>query len=110
MRVDGIISVHANFTGGFARTRPFTFEGDELVINYATTASGTINVEIQDENGLTLSGFSSSRSDDIFGDEIERVVTWGGDGDLSELEGQTIRLRFNMKQADLYSLQFRDSR
>ena len=56
MRVDGIVSVHANFTGGWARTRPFTFEGDELVINYATTASGSIRVEIQDEDGLIIPG------------------------------------------------------
>ena len=110
MRVDGLVSVHANFTGGFARTRPFNFDGNELVINYSTAASGIINVEIQDENGLIISGYSMSSSDDIFGDEIERVVTWNGSGDLSELGGQTIRLKFDMKQADLYSLQFRNSR
>ena len=110
MRVDGIVSVHANFTGGWARTRPFTFEGDELVINYATTASGSIRVEIQDEDGLIIPGYSLNRSEEIFGDEIERVVTWEGKSDLSELEGQVIRLKFDMKQADLYSLQFRFSR
>jgi hypothetical protein len=110
MRVDGLVSVHANFTGGFALTRPFTFDGNELVINYSTAASGIINVEIQDENRLIISDYSMSSSDDIFGDEIERVVTWNGSGDLSELEGQTIRLKFDMKQADLYSLQFRNSR
>ena len=110
MRVDGIVSVNANFTGGFARTRPFNFDGNELVINYSTAASGIINVEIQDEKGLIISGYSMGNSDDIYGDEIERVVTWGGSGDLSELAGQTIRLKFDMKQADLYSLQFRNSR
>lgn len=57
-----------------------------------------------------IDGYSMTSSDDIFGDEIERVVTWNGSDDLSELAGQTIRLKSNMKQADLYSLQFRHSR
>ena len=110
LRIDGIVSINTGFSGGWARTRPFNFEGDELVINYSTAASGSIKVEIQDESGLALDGYSITNSDEIFGDEIERLVTWNGDSDVSDLEGRTIRLKFEMKQADLFSLRFRPSR
>ena len=40
------------------------------------------------------------------GDEIERIVRWKGGSDVSRLSGQPVRLRFVMKDADLYSFQF----
>jgi hypothetical protein len=110
MRVDGIVSVNAGFIGGWARTRPFSFEGDELTLNYATSASGSIQVEIQDEDGLPIDGYTITAADEIWGDKLDGVVTWKGNSDVSSLAGQTIRLKFHMKQADLYALQFRHSR
>ena len=44
---------------------------------------------------------------EVFGDSIARVVAWKGGTDLSQLAGQPIRLRFVLKDADLYSLRFR---
>lgn len=42
---------------------------------------------------------------EIFGDEIERTAAWTG-GDLSALAGKPVRLRFELKEADLYSIRF----
>jgi len=42
----------------------------------------------------------------ITGDEIDRIVTWKGGADVFSLAGQAIRLRIEMKGADLYALQF----
>jgi len=53
-----------------------------------------------------LPGFEADACDLIFGDEIERVVRWNGDSDVSRLGGQTVQLRFVMADADLYSFQF----
>ena len=44
---------------------------------------------------------------EIIGDELERIVHWEGGGDVSKLAGTPIRLRFVMKDADLFSLRFR---
>ena len=44
---------------------------------------------------------------EIFSDEIDRVVTFKGGSDLSHLAGKPICLRFVLKDADLYSFQFR---
>ena len=41
------------------------------------------------------------------GNEIAREVTWKNGADLATLAGRPIRLRFVMKDAELYSIQFR---
>ena len=45
-------------------------------------------------------------SGEIFGDEIERTVEWDGGADLSTMAGKMVRLRVNLKEADLYSIHF----
>jgi len=106
LRVDGFVSVYAPYRGGFFGTRPLMFEGRLLAINYSTSAVGSIRVEIQDENGKPFPGFSLEDCEEIFGDEISHRVSWRKGSDVSSLAGQSVRLRFAMKDADLYSMQF----
>ena len=42
----------------------------------------------------------------MIGNEIERAVEWKGGPDVSALTGKPVRLRFVMKDADLYALKF----
>ena len=62
---------------------------------------------VQDVEGAPLEGFSLADCDEIFGDEIERVVTWGGAAGVGALAGRPVRLRFALRDADLCSIQFR---
>ncbi len=107
LRTDGFSSVRAPYEGGEIVTRTLRFSGSELVINYATSAAGSLRVEIQDAAGNPIAGFSASDAVRIIGDQVERVVTWKGGSDVSRIAGKPVRLRFVMKDADLYSLQFR---
>lgn len=106
LRIDGFASIWAPYRGGQMVTKPLTFSGSQLVINYATSAAGGIRVEIQDEAGQALPGFALSDCREIIGDEIERTVSWRGGSDVSKLAGQPVRIRFLMKDADLYSIRF----
>jgi hypothetical protein len=63
-------------------------------------------VEIQDANVGPIPGFTLADCNEQFGDEIDRVVSWKQGTDLSELSGKPLRLRFELKDADLYSFQF----
>ena len=56
-----------------------------------------------------MDGYALEQCADVFGDEIERAVAWKGGADLGSLAGRPVRLRFAMKEADLYSIQFRDN-
>ena len=106
LRLDGFGSVNAGYNGGEMITKPLTFEGDKLLINYATSAAGEIKVEIQNEEGEVIPGFSADECQLIIGNEIDRNVSWGKDKNLNDLAGKVIRLRFLMKDADLYALKF----
>jgi hypothetical protein len=107
LRLDGFVSVNAPMKGGELVTKPMTFAGKELTINYSTSAAGSITVEIQDAEGRPLPGYDAGACPEIYGDEIERVVAWKGGSDVSEFAGRPVRLRFVMKDADLYSIRFR---
>ena len=107
LRIDGFVSVNAPYVGGEFVTRPLTFEGNELVINYATSVAGGLRVEIQDVDGQPIDGYQLSQCVEVFGDEVERVVRWERGSDVGSLAGKPIRLRFVMAAADLYAIQFR---
>jgi hypothetical protein len=106
MRLDGFASARAAYTGGELLTRPLTFTGDRLELNFSTSAAGSIRVEIQNEAGEPIPGFAADDCVEIVGNEIERVVRWKNGADVSSLAGKTVRLRFVMKDADLFAIQF----
>ncbi len=112
VRMDGFVSVNAPGAGGEFTTKPLTFgakpdnAATELVINYSTSAAGSIRCEIQDEAGAPIPGRTLDDCVEIFGDDIERAVAWKDGTNLSDLAGKAIRLRFVMKDADLYAIRF----
>ncbi|WP_236973686.1 hypothetical protein [Membranihabitans maritimus] len=108
MRLDGFASLEADYNGGMVLTKPFTFEGKELEINYSTSAAGSIKIALLDEDGNEIPGFGMEDCQEIIGNEVKRVLSWGGNRDLSRLEGKTIQLKINMKDANLYSFKFNE--
>ena len=106
MRVDGFVSVNAPLSGGEFVTKPIVFTGSMLDMNYSTSGAGAIYVEIRDVAGRPIDGFAQYDCHEIFGDEIERVVTWKHGQDVSSLAGKPVRLRFLLQDADLYSFRF----
>src|SRR5262249_45483304 len=108
LRLDGFSSVHARYTPGEMLTRTLIFTGKELEINYSTSAAGSIRVQLQDAGGRALPGFSLAESQEIVGGHIARVVTWKSGASVAALAGKPVRLRSVMKDADLYSIRFRD--
>lgn len=107
LRTDGFASINAPYRGGEFMTRPLTFSGGKLVLNFSTGAAGGLRVEIQDAEGKPLPGFALADASELIGDSIERVASWNTSTDVSKLAGRPVKLRFVMKDADLYSLQFR---
>ena len=92
--------------GGTAVTKPLVFQGDRLEINFSTSAGGSLRVEIQDVDGKAKSGFAMSDCNLLYGDQIDRVVSWKAGTDVSQLAGKPIRLKVELKDADLYSFRF----
>lgn len=101
MRVDGFACAHADYNGGEVVTKPFTFEGSKLEMNFRTSAGGYIEVTLTDAQGNALEGFTNAR---IFGDSLERPVDFTGD--LTTLNGKEVCLKLKLSDADAFSFKF----
>ena len=109
LRLDGFVSVNAGYDGGEFVTKPLVFSGPGnkdlvLVINYSTSAVGDIRVEVQTPDGKPINGYALQDAEEMIGDQIEGKVRWKSGSDVSSLAGKPVRLRFAMKDADLYSI------
>ena len=107
-RVDGFVSVRSGPDGGTIVTKPFVLNGSQLDLNYIAwpRPAGEIRVEIQDANGEPLKGLTLNDCKPLRGDEIDRPVTWWSGLTPGDYAGKPVRLRFQLKHADLFSFRF----
>jgi len=106
----GFVSVRSDHAGGEMVTKPFTFDGAVLRVNASTSAAGSIRVEVQDAGGRAFPGRALNDMPPWFGDALDAPVAWQTGSDLSGLAGRPVRLRFAMKDADLFSFRFSPDR
>lgn len=104
VRKHGFASVHAGYGEGEFTTRPVVSAGNRLLLNYATSAAGFVQVEVLDELGRVPDGLSFADMEPMYGDEPDGEVRWTSGAGLGALEGKPVRFRFRMKDADLYAL------
>lgn len=105
-RTDGFVAAHAGYQPGELITKPLTFEGKALTLNLSSSAAGGVFVELQNSAGEPIPGFTLAECIELNTDDLARVVSWKGGSDLSGLAGKPIRLRFRLKDADLFAFQF----
>ena len=106
LRIDGFVSATAPLSSGELITKRIRFTGSQLEMNFSTSAAGSVGVEIQDAAGKAVRGFALADCHEQFGDELDRVVSWEPGADVGRLAGKTVRLRFVLRDANLYSFQF----
>lgn len=102
-RTDGFVSVSADGAGELL-TKPLTFAGKTLRLNYATRPTGSLRLELQDAAGRPLPGFALADSPTLRGDAIDQPVAWTAD--LAKFAGQPVRVRCVLEAADLFAMQF----
>lgn len=105
LRVDGFARLRAGYKKGKVLTKLFTADGEQLFLNFATSAVGTVRIEVLDADGQTIEGFSGRAAPKLFGDSVHHPVKWSKNRSWSELAGRPIRIRFTLSEADLYALQ-----
>lgn len=106
LRTDGFASLNAPRKGGEVITKPFKFDGQKLSINFATSIAGAIRIELQDADGNAIPGFTLEECAELYGDNLDREVSWKGGAIPGNLLDRTIRLRIVLTDADLYSFKF----
>jgi hypothetical protein len=131
-RVDGFVSLDAPYEKEIEFiSKPLVFEGNKLVLNIDTDAAGYAQVGFLDEKKNHIEGFSVDDCIYINGDfvntevewmknreEIKRISNFNEEDpqtlagkvktspDVSQLKGKIVRLKFRMRGAKLYAMQF----
>ena len=99
LRRDGFVSLDAGETQGTILTKPFPLPDTKLLLN-ADAPEGEIRVELLDRDGTVV-----MRSRPLNGDLLHGQVHWQS-GDIVDLSGQLVSLRFAVRQGHLYSYWF----
>ena len=68
IRKHGFASMRAGAREGEFVTKPITFAGERMTLNFATSAAGSVRVELLDDAGKTL-----AESEPVYGDELEKA-------------------------------------
>lgn len=97
LRRDGFMSLDAGPQQGQLLTQPFFLRGEKVFVNVDAGETGQLVVEAVDEAGKVV-----ATSQVIGGDDPRHEVVWA-EGDIGALQDQPIRLRFTMRQTQLYS-------
>ena len=101
LRRDGFVSMHGD-KDGYLLTEKIRFDGKHLFIN--ADVKGSLSVEILDEDGKPLEGFT--RKDCVpmkKTDKTKQLVTWKKHRDMASLVGEAVRLKFYLDNADIYA-------
>lgn len=109
LRLDGFVSIAGDMKPGIVETRPIVYAGSQLELNFSTSAAGGVRVELATEQGEPLPGLSFDDCDVLFGDSLEQQVVWKDNTLLADYAGRPVRLRFELKDADVFSFQFADA-
>jgi len=102
LRVDGFFSMDAGASEGVLTTKPLRLQGKELYVN-AAASEGSIWVEILDEAGNVIEPYSVDACHILKTDSIRHAVSWKAAENLNTIGKLDVRLRFRMKNAQLYS-------
>ena len=92
--------------GGWITTPTLKFSGNFLELNINTSSAGSAQVELRDESGQAIPGFTLQDCDTIMTNDVRHRVSWKGNADLSALAGRPVQLHVEMRSAKLYAFQF----
>jgi hypothetical protein len=107
-RVDGFVSARGSDQGGELVTKPLVFSGQKLVLNFATSAAGRVRVELQGADGKPIPKFTLDDCARLAGDKIAQTVAWQAGDDVGPLAGKPVRVKFALKEGDVFSFRFGD--
>ena len=98
LRRDGFASMSGS---GEVVTEILKYSGNYLFINAAVR--GSMTVELLDENGDVIPGFSAGECNVVKTDGCKIMVSWKEHSDLRPLNGRNLKIKFQLEDADLYS-------
>src|SRR5213593_487196 len=90
LRLDGFVSIDAGEAAGTLTTQPLRFADPALYVN-ADASRGELRIEVLEEAGAPVSGFTAADCVPLERDAVRHRVGWRGAADLASLRGRTVR-------------------
>ena len=105
LRRDGFVSMNAGKEEGTLTTEPISFDGKYMFVNSdVSSKKSELVVEVLDVDGNPIKGFTKADCVALKKiDSTKAMVTWKNNKDLSSLDNKPVRLKFYLKDGDLYS-------
>ena len=91
---------------GVLVSRPLRTNGSHLQINAACRGAGSVTAELTDAAGTPLPGFTGKACVPFQGDRIAHTLAWHPDKTIPC--GGFLRVRFFLREAEIFSFQFGD--
>ena len=107
LRADGFCSLRASRFPGTLVTKPFVWPGGRLLLNGIVLGgggAGSMRTAVLREDLTEIDALSTEQADSLVRDGVRQEQQWGGDGSgIERLAGKTVRLKFSLDNADLFS-------
>jgi len=103
IRLDGFVSMHAGDAEGCIVTNPEPLPRPAVRINAVVGPGGCVSAELLDEKSNVLPGFGRAECVEFNGDAVSHLLTWRTEAFDEAMAKQPKKLRFFLKNADLYS-------
>jgi hypothetical protein len=103
LRLDGFCSMRAGETEGWLVSRREHLARPRVTVNARVSPGGYLLAEVLDRNNAVIGGFSRDDCVPFTGDSVGHVLTWKASELPTALVGQGKKIRFILKNADLYS-------
>ncbi len=102
LRVDGFASLDAGDREGVILTKPLVWRGSALWVN-ADADEGELRTEVLDAECKPVKGMTREDCLAVSADGVRLPIRWKRRVGCDSLRGQTIRLRFYLRNARLYA-------
>lgn len=103
LRPDGFVSLCGGLVGGEWTSKAMQYGGGKLSFNVATSAGGSMAVELLNSDGKALPGYGFAEHDLFYGDTLNYIPRWRGRDELPMRPGDIFRWRCRLQEADLFS-------
>jgi len=102
VRQEGFVSLAAGAAGATLVTRPLRAARGALQLNAAVRPGGEMRVEVQDAAGNPLDGFGAADCTAIHADGVRLPVRWGDRAGDPAWSQRDVRLKFSLRDAELF--------
>ena len=100
LRRDGFVSMQSK-QQGYLATEKIIFDGSFFFVN--ADVKGGLQIEIQDEKGKPIPGYTKSDCIIMKTNSTKHLITWKNKNDISALKNKPVKVKFYLTDGELYS-------